>query len=96
MEPNREASEITLPDGRDWSRALRLDLAFGGELANSHPPGKASINCMLLVMLHAEQGDRRPICQCDRLTKYLEGGVRRVLVEFGSGGLFAGKSHAQN
>jgi hypothetical protein len=33
MEPNRGASEITLRDGRDWSRALRLDLRFGGELA---------------------------------------------------------------
>jgi hypothetical protein len=33
MELNREASEIALRDGCDWSRAVRLDLAFGGELA---------------------------------------------------------------
>jgi hypothetical protein len=51
MEPNRGASEITLRDGCDWSRALRPDLAFGGELAlRSHPPRKASINCILLVI----------------------------------------------
>ena len=51
MEPNRGASEITLRDGCDWSRALRQDLAFGGELAlRSQPPPKASINCILLVI----------------------------------------------
>jgi len=33
MEPNRGASEITLRAGRDWLPALRLGLAFGGELA---------------------------------------------------------------
>jgi hypothetical protein len=37
MEPNRGASEITLRDGRDWSGPLRLDLAFGGELAKIPP-----------------------------------------------------------
>jgi hypothetical protein len=37
MEPNRGASAITLRDGCDWSRALRLDLAFGGELAKVPP-----------------------------------------------------------
>jgi hypothetical protein len=50
MEPNSGAIEITLRDSRDWSRALRLDLAFGGELAKVHPPAKASINCKLLVI----------------------------------------------
>ena len=37
MEPNRGGSEITLHDGCDWSRALPLDLAFGGELAKVPP-----------------------------------------------------------
>jgi hypothetical protein len=37
MEPNRGASKIALRDGCDWSRALRLDLAFGGELAKVPP-----------------------------------------------------------
>jgi len=37
MEPNRGGSEITLRDGCDWSRALPLDLAFGGELAKVPP-----------------------------------------------------------
>ncbi len=37
METNRGASEITLRDGCDRSRALRLDLAFGGELPKVPP-----------------------------------------------------------
>jgi len=37
MELNREAGEIALRDGCDWSRAVRLDLAFGGELAKVPP-----------------------------------------------------------
>jgi hypothetical protein len=37
MELNRRASEIALGDGCDWSRALRLHLAFGGELAKVPP-----------------------------------------------------------
>jgi hypothetical protein len=50
MEPNRGASEVTLRDACDWSRAFRLDLAFGGELAEVPPPPKASINCTLLII----------------------------------------------
>jgi hypothetical protein len=61
MEPNRGASETTLPDGRDWSRALRLDLAFRGELAKA-PPATQSLHTAG-HLLHAEQGDRWPICQ---------------------------------
>ena len=50
MEPNRGASEITLRDGRDWSRALRLDLHSVEGWLRSRPPPKASINCILLVI----------------------------------------------
>ena len=53
MEPNRGASEITLREGRDWSRALRQDLEFRWRVAaysRSHPPRKASIDSMLLVI----------------------------------------------
>jgi hypothetical protein len=98
MEPNCGASEITLRDGCDWSPALRQDLALGGELAlRSHPPPKASINCILLVICCSRSIDI--VSQfTSKLTRSNIGkwGVRRVLPEFGSGGLFAGKSHAQN
>jgi hypothetical protein len=33
---------------------------------------------------------------CREAIKWVEGGMRRVLVGFGSGGLFVGKSRAQN
>ncbi len=50
MEPNRGASETTLRDGRDWSRAFAWTWHSVESWLSSHPPPKASINCILLVI----------------------------------------------
>src|ERR1700747_592763 len=68
MEPDRGASEITLRDGCDWSRALRLDLPFGGELVNV-PPTTQRFDQLHAArhLLYTEHDRRLLICEQDRL-----------------------------
>ena len=50
MELNREASEIALRDGCDWSRRFAWTWHSVESSLRPHPPPKASINCTLLII----------------------------------------------